>query len=153
MKLTGKSRSAGFTLTEVVLALAILAVVFGGIITASIQATRRAEWSGYSLAAQALAIQQLEQARSARWDGLPTPVWDEITNIPSISARQLDVPISDTNRPVWATNYVTISTIQVYANPPASVRMVRVDTVWPFTRNNEIVFFTNSVADFFAPDL
>jgi len=151
MKFQVHTQTGGFTLTEVVLALAIMTVVFGGIITASTQAERRAEWSGYSLAAEALANQQLEQARSAKWDVLDSPEVDEITNLPAVSVAQLDLPVSGSNY-VWATNYVTIRTISVADNPPASVHLVKVDTVWPFTRGRQTVLFTNTVADYFAPD-
>jgi type II secretory pathway pseudopilin PulG len=61
-------RNSGFTLAEVVTAIGIVAMIFGGMMVAYTQATRRAQWSGYSMAAQGLAIQQLEQARSAQWD-------------------------------------------------------------------------------------
>jgi len=54
-------RTRGFTLVEVVVCIAITALMFMGIITAYIHGTYKAEWSGYSLAAQAMAIQQLEQ--------------------------------------------------------------------------------------------
>lgn len=150
MKIKGKSGSAGFTLVEVVLALSILAVVFGGIITASVQTTRRAEWSGYSLAAQALANQILERARSAKWDVLGH---DEMASLQTVTIQQLDVPIAGTNNIVYATNFVTITTIPVFANPPASVRMVRVDTVWPFMRGTNYIAFTNTIASYFAPDI
>ena len=79
------------------------------------------------------------------------PVVDEITNVAKISSAKLDLPISGTNV-VWATNYVTISTIMVCSNPPASVHFVRVDTVWPFYRGTNKVYNTNTVADYLAPD-
>ena len=53
-------RVAGFTLIEVVISTAIVAVVFGGIMTSYIQSGMRVQWSGYSLAAQGLAIQQMK---------------------------------------------------------------------------------------------
>src|ERR1035438_5052503 len=61
-------RMRGFTLAEVVIAIAIVATVLSGMTVAYTQATRRSQWAGYQLAAQALAIQSLEQARSAVWD-------------------------------------------------------------------------------------
>jgi prepilin-type N-terminal cleavage/methylation domain-containing protein len=136
-----------FTLTEVVMATAITAVAFGGIVTCYIQSSRRAEWSGYSLAAHALAIQQLEQARSAKWDTLTTPVVDELTNIAPVTSAVLDLPISGTNA-VWVTNYATVSTVTISTTPLVTVHMVKVNTVWPFRGK----LFTNSIADYFAPD-
>lgn len=141
----------GFTLVEVVLSIGILALVFGGILVAHVQSARRAEWAGYSLAAQALAIQQLEQARSAKWDVLDTPVIDEITNLPSVTWATLDLPISGTNA-ILATNYITVSTIMITSNPVAAVHMVQVSTVWPFNSWGSPRLYTNTVANYFAPD-
>ena len=126
-----QSGARAFTLAEVVMAVAITTVVFGGIVTSYIQSGRRAEWSGYSLAAHALAIQQLEQARSAKWDVQSTPVVDEITNIARVTSAILDLPISGTNV-VRATNYATVSTVAISTTPLVTVHMVEVDTVWPF---------------------
>src|SRR5256885_420469 len=68
---------AAFTLAEVVVCLAIVALLFGGIITGYMQGAYRAEWAGYNLAAQAQALQQLEQAKAAMWDNSH----NEFTNI------------------------------------------------------------------------
>ncbi len=142
---------AGFTLVEVVMSIAVVALAFGTILTAYIQATQRAEWSGYSLAAQALAIQQLEQARSAKWDVLDTPTVDEITNLPPMMTNILDLPISGTNV-VIATNFITVSTIMISTNPPVPIHMVRVDTVWAFHWKSVNRLFTNTAANYYAPD-
>ena len=160
----GRQVSA-FTLAEVVIAIAIVAVVLGGMTVAYTQTTRRAQWTGYSLAAQALAIQQLEQARSAVWDTSTSPPRNELTNLSlsswSYSAgvltgytwTNLDIPISGTNA-VRATNYVTVR--MLYLNgvsvPPVLVQMVQVDTVWPFLWGNTNRFYTNSIATYCAPD-
>ena len=133
------------------MSIGIATLAFAGIITGYVQSSSRAEWSGYSLAAQALAIQQLEQAKSAKWDVLDTPVVDEIMNIPTLVASQLDLPVSGTNQ-VWATNYTTISSVVISANPAISVHMVRVDTVWPFRWYSTTRYFTNTLVDYFAPD-
>ena len=55
---------SGLALVEVVVCLANLAVVLGGIITASVPLGYRAGWAGYNLSAQALARQPVEQAKS-----------------------------------------------------------------------------------------
>ena len=137
----------GFTLVEVVMSLAIVAFLFGGIVAAFVQSGNRAEWSGYSLAAQALAIQRLEQARSAKWDIMDTPVVNELTNLPSVLTNILDIPISGTNA-VIATNFVTISSIPISTTPLITVQMVQVNTVWPFRGK----LFTNTIANYYAPD-
>ena len=141
----------GFTLAEVLISLAIAGLMFSGIITAYVQSSYRAEWSGYSLAAQALAIQQLEQTRAAAWDVNTQPVRNEITNVPTITASLLDIPVSGTNS-IWATNYTTINSVAITNTVGASVYMVRVDTAWPFMWNGKRKYYTNTVADFFAPD-
>jgi hypothetical protein len=141
-------RRAGFTLAEVVMAMAIAMVVFAGIIGAYIHGCYRAEWAGYSLAAQALAIQQIEQAKSAKWDIQDVPIVNEITNLPAVTASQLDLPISGTNV-TWATNFISVMSL---TNGPVSYYFVRVDTVWPFFWRNQVTYYTNTVADYFAPE-
>jgi type II secretory pathway pseudopilin PulG len=121
---------SAFTLAELVMAIAIVAVILGGMTVAYTQTTRRAQWTGYSLAAQALAIQQLEQARSAVWD--PSISKNELTNL-NLSSwsysggmltgytwTNLDIPISSINA-VRATNYVTVRMLYLngVASPPA----------------------------------
>ena len=143
----GRRSERGFTLAEVVVTVWILAFVLSGMIFGYITAARRTEWSGYSLAAQALAIQQLEQARSAKWDIISVPPVCEITNIPTTTWTNIDVPYSGTNY-IRATNYTMISNIVISTIPPVSIYMVKVDTAWRFRGK----VFTNSIANYFAPD-
>ena len=103
-----KARTAAFTLVEVVMCVFIIMLVFGAIITAYIQTSYRAEWTGFSLAAQAAAVQQLEAAKCAVWDPLQTPVKDEISQLPLVTSVLLDLPVTGTNT-VYATNYTTIT--------------------------------------------
>jgi type II secretory pathway pseudopilin PulG len=138
---------AAFTLAEVVVCLAIVALLFGGIITGYMQGAYRAEWAGYNLAAQALAMQQIEQAKTAVWDDQH----NEFTNLLQMTWATLDLPINGTNR-VYATNYVTVTTNQVSSSPDIFVQMVKVDTVWPYIRGGQVLYYTNTVADYFAPD-
>lgn len=139
--------ASGFTLTEVVMCCVIMGMLFSGILMGYVTAARRTEWSGYSLAAQALAIQQLEQARSAKWDVISVPSVNEITNIARMTWANMDIPYSGSNY-IRATNFVTISPITLTTNPPVSVYLVRVDTVWQARG----VVYTNSIANYFAPD-
>lgn len=138
---------AAFTLAEVVVCLAIVALLFGGIITSYIQGAYRAEWAGYNLAAQSLAMQQLEQAKTAVWDN----DHNEFANLIRQSWAVLDLPINGTNK-IYATNYVTVSTNQISSSPDIFVQMVQVDTVWPYIRKDGVQYFTNTVADYYAPD-
>jgi hypothetical protein len=160
----GKPRTAAFTLAEVVMAVAIAALIFGGIIAANVQLTRRAEWSGQSLAAQALAIQQLEQARAAVWDesltknelkSLNLSDWSYNTNTgvgKGYSWANLDLPIAGTNY-IRATNYVTLTLLtNVAGSANVRIQMVQVDTVWRFLGFGATRLYTNRIATYYAPD-
>ncbi|MFO1477101.1 MAG: prepilin-type N-terminal cleavage/methylation domain-containing protein [Verrucomicrobiota bacterium] len=163
----------GFTLAEVVTAIAIVAVIFGGMIVAYTQAARRAQWSGYSLAATALGIQQVEQAKSSRWDpcvNYPSGT-NEIMSLNLISSNytmtstgwrlsgytwtNLDLPTSGSNF-VRATNFVSVQMVTNNSDiSPAQLCMVRVDTVWPFltgNAGNSNRLFTNTIITYIGPD-
>jgi hypothetical protein len=147
-----RARAAAFTLAEVVICIFVAAVLFAGMLSCYIQGAYRAEWSGYSLAAQSLAIQQLEYAKSAVWDNQVSPVKNEIQSVLTVTTNILDVPIASTNA-IWATNYATITQISnLVSGSSASIYMVKVDTVWPFIWKGHLKYFTNSVADYYAPD-
>jgi len=167
-----KKLAGAFTLIEVLTAIVIAVMVFGGMILAYNEAALRAQWSGYQLAAQGLAIEQVEQCRSALWDpaqptnqlltlatnylingmwtsnagGTGNPGWvGYMTNT-------LNMPYSQTNS-VLATNYFTLTTNIISYNANIQYMVVRVDTVWPFswtTRGTK--YFTNTVVNYYAPD-
>lgn len=164
-----KSQACAFTLVEVVVALAVSVTVFSGIILAYTHTTRRAEWSGYSLAAQALSIQQIEQAKAAKWDRSGSGAMNELANWTNLTAwtyntttglgtgykvNALDLPLSGTNGIVWATNFVTVKMISVNnaTVPPVQVQMIQVDTVWRWVSDKKTKIFTNTVATYMAPD-
>lgn len=140
---TEKSGSqSGFTLAEVVISVAILAAVIQGVILGYTASARRAEWSAHSLAAQSLASQGAEQARSARWD---TQAWpqgvgpgqaDELGLTNYFRTDTLDIPAN--GQPLVVTNYVSITTVSV--NPP--LRQIRSDCAWRFMNRG---WFTNTV--------
>ena len=155
------SHRRGFTLVEVVIALAIIATVFASIIIAYTQAAYRAQWTGYSLAAESLAIKQIEQARSARWD--PANPGGQVLEIYSLNLlgsnyaaqvltgytwTNLDVPAYGTNY-LRATNFVTVKPVPSSSN--GSNLMVKVDTVWAF-RWRTTRLYTNTVCTYLAPD-
>ncbi len=137
---------AGFTLVEVVISLALAALLIGGIVYGYIFSSKQAEWTGYSFAAQALALQRLEQTRAASWDPLSFPLIDQLqsTNFPA-EVDVLDLPRTGTNI-VYATNFTTIT--MASTNPP--LKMIRVDCVWPFLNRG---VFTNTVVTLRAPDI
>jgi len=153
----------GFTLVEVLVALAVVALLFGGVLTTYIQASRQAEWAGYALAAQAIAIQQIEQARSAVWD--PAISKNELTNMNLLAwtynpatkvgtgytINVLDLPVSGTNI-VVATNFVTVKMLNLTGFTNAQVQMVTVNTVWPLSTPSGTRLFTNCAASYYGPD-
>ncbi|MDR3458422.1 MAG: prepilin-type N-terminal cleavage/methylation domain-containing protein [Verrucomicrobiae bacterium] len=161
----GRNRSGGFTLVEVLISAAIMGLVFGTVINCYIQSGQRLEWTGYSLAAQSMATQVVEQARAANWDPTAVPPVNNLmtmnlmaTNYDSptrtftgYSVSVLDVPYSSTNYTL-ATNFVTVQIIYVNGDPKVQMQFVQVNTVWPFYLRNGNACFTNTVSTMVAPD-
>src|ERR1017187_5603506 len=147
-----KGRTAAFTLAEVVMSTFIIMLVSAAIIGGYIQTSYRAEWAGLSLAAQSAAVQQLESAKCAVWDPQQTPVQDEIKTLPLTSSTLLDLPVNGTNT-LYATNTTTVTLITntigtyVYSN-----YFVQVNTVWRFRWRGKTSYYTNTIADYYAPD-
>ncbi|MCX6902628.1 MAG: hypothetical protein NTW03_03960 [Verrucomicrobia bacterium] len=134
---------AGVSLIEVVMSLAVAGIMVGGLVSGYTQAVRVAEWSAYSLAANQMALQGLEQVRAAKWD--PAGGVDLIANS-NFPARVeiLDIPTNKTNI-VYATNYISIATVST--TPP--LRMIRVDCIWRFFNRS---LYTNTVFTYRAQD-
>ena len=133
-------QSSGFTLAEVVVAIAIATLSFGGVIYGYVLSTDRAHWSAYSLAAQSLAMQGVEQVRAAKWDPKAWPAVDElgITNYTELDV--MDVPVS--GQPVLATNYISVTLVSL--DPP--LRQLRADCVWSLASGRRTRGpFTNTV--------
>jgi Tfp pilus assembly protein PilV len=139
----GRKSLLGFTLAEVVIAVALLAIVVQGMIYGYIASARRAEWSAHSLAAQSLASQGVEQAHAAKWDPQAWPAVDELPPRTFTEVVTLDIPVLST--PVYATNYISVTTVST--NPP--LRQLRTDCVWRFMNRG---LFTNTVITFRAAD-
>ena len=141
-------RGAGFTLTEVVVAVAVIALTFAGVIYGYIRTTDRAEWSSYSLAAQSLAMQGVEQARAAKWDPQAWPVVDELGVTNLTQEEPLDVPV--VGEPVQATNYISVTTVSL--DPP--LRQLRADCVWALKSRSAGIAgpFTNTAVTLRAAD-
>ena len=140
-------RPGGFTLVEVLISLAIAAIIMGGTIYGYVNSARRAEWSAYSLAANSFALQRMEQMRACKWDLNKAPaIGDQVTSssFPTSSAI-LDMPNSRSNA-VYATNFTTITTVS--SNP--WLKCIRVDCVWYFAPRNRN--FTNTIVSYRAPD-
>ena len=137
--------TAGLTLVEVVVALAISAVAVAGIVTSYLFSIGSAQKSALSLAAGARAVERVEETRSAKWDTSSWPPVDQLmaSNFP----QQVIVLDKDgTGRTTqYATNLTEIS--QISANPP--LKLIHVDCVWNF-KGNQLI--TNSVETCRAPD-
>jgi type II secretory pathway pseudopilin PulG len=138
-----RQTQSGFTLEEVVVAMALTALCFGATIKGYMMASERAEWSACALAAQSAAFQRLEQTRGPKWDTMGNPPVDELvaTNFP-VLVQHLDMPLTSTNA-VSARVTTTIATIT--ADPP--LRSVQVDCVW----TNRGKAFTNTVIGYRTP--
>jgi prepilin-type N-terminal cleavage/methylation domain-containing protein len=135
---------AGMTLVEVTVALAIAALVIGGIINGYNYCTQAAQKSALMLAASSMAMQRVEETRSATWDTAAYPPVDQLfaTNFPA-KVVTLDVS-GDGKVTTPATVYTDIS--QISATPP--LKRIRVDCVWQY-RN--AVWMTNTIETCRAP--
>jgi prepilin-type N-terminal cleavage/methylation domain-containing protein len=152
-----------FTLVEVMVALAILALVISGICFGYSQANRIAAWCSMSQAAQAFAIRGMESARAAKWNpwvistntgpdpgGSQDELPAETNGAPSLETNDLmDIPIRGnplTNYSYYATNYVYVT--QYPSNPP--VRQIMSVCVWQFPLTGTM--FTNTIITLRGPD-
>jgi type II secretory pathway pseudopilin PulG len=134
----GIRANSAFTILEVVFSLAILGISLGGILTLYVRSAQRADWSGYSVSAQMMALSGLEQCRAAKYDPHGSPPTDALvmTNFP------LRVDILDPGAVNCITSYGTNTTtiLTISTNPP--LKLVRVDCTWTYPGRG---VFTNSV--------
>ena len=135
---------AGLTLVEVVVALLVSTVAMSCLVSGYVYSTTATERSGLTLAANATAVQGVEQTRAAKWDTIASPVVDELvtSNFPT-RVITLDVPRKGTNF-LYATNFTSVSVIST--NP--QLKMVRVDCVWAFMGRT----LTNTLVTYRRPD-
>jgi prepilin-type N-terminal cleavage/methylation domain-containing protein len=145
LRINSDRRRRGMTLAEVVMSIAIASIAVSGSINGYIMAVNQAECSAYSLAAQSLANQRMEQVRAAKWDTSASPVVDMVVSSNFlVKVDILDVPISGTNI-VYATNYTTITPIST--NP--AYKLIKVDCVWRFMNHGA---YSNTVVSYRAAD-
>jgi prepilin-type N-terminal cleavage/methylation domain-containing protein len=140
------SDARAFTLIEVAVAMAIAALVMAGMFEGYALASRRAQFTAYSLAANATAMKQMERIIASQW----VISGETVTNIfnpalRTVQTNALCMPSNGTNL-VYATNFATVT--QLSTNPP--YLMVRVDCVWNFMGMG---VFTNTLAVLRGPDL
>jgi len=138
-------REHAFSLVETLIAFLVVGIAVGALVSGFVSSMRMAESSAYSLAANTLAVQGLEQTRAAKWDAVSWPNVDEVvsSNFPP-TVYVLDTAKSGTNV-VYATNFVTISTIST--NP--LLKMIRIDCVYRFLNHG---LFTNTVVSYRATE-
>ena len=139
-----RGRTEGYTLLEILVSMFVVGISVTGIVAGFLQTHRQSEWSAYSLAAQSLAMQPIEQARGAKWDPYASPPLDQVTNLAKLTTNILDIPITKTNI-VYATNRVTVVTVST--NPP--LKKISVETTWRFFDRG---IFTNTIITYRAPD-
>jgi prepilin-type N-terminal cleavage/methylation domain-containing protein len=142
---------AGMTLVEVVISLAIAALMVAGIVEGYIYCTTSAVKAELAQAANAKAMQRLEETRSAVWDTSSYPVVDQLvaSNFPD-EIVTLDLPGTNS-----AGTLATIQTTIVQISPSPSFpslpprRGIHVDCIWQFQGTGLI---TNSIESIRAPN-
>ena len=136
-------RCRGLSLVEIVISLALTSLSVAAIIDGYVLCVRQAETSALHLAAQAQALERLEQTRAAKWDPNATPVVDQVTSTNFLPVvLPLDVPSPTVQR--CATNITSVRLIS--ANPP--LKAIRVETIWGWNQK----LFTNVVTTYRGPD-
>jgi type II secretory pathway pseudopilin PulG len=136
------------TLVEVVIALAIAGLTVGGIVSGYIFSTTSVVKAELAQAANAKAMQRIEEARSAQWDTSSYPVVDQLTatNFPD-EVVTLDLPGTNTAG-TSATIRTTITPVSLAPLAPP-MRTIHVDCIWQFQGAGWV---TNSIETIRSPD-
>ena len=124
----------------------IITMVFSTVLVGYTRAAQHAQWSGYSLAAQAQSTKQLEEFRAVLWDTQSTPIVDNTTNVPTNLVLMLDLPISGTNV-VYATNTAKVTGI---TNGTTIFKMIVINTTWTLPMTGQ--HYTNTVVAYRSPN-
>jgi prepilin-type N-terminal cleavage/methylation domain-containing protein len=135
---------SGMTLVEVTVAMAITGLAVGGIINGYNFCTSSARKAALLQAANARAMERIEETRSAIWDTAQYPVVDQLaaSNFPS---KVVTLDLSGSGG-VSTTATVQTEISQISLNPP--LKRVRVDCLWQH-RGGQWV--TNTVESCRAP--
>jgi prepilin-type N-terminal cleavage/methylation domain-containing protein len=142
---------AGMTLVEVVVALAITGLVVAGIVTGYIFCTTSTVKDSLYMAANARAMERIEETRSAIWAPYRAQPVDELvaTNFPD---KIVTLDLSGSGSAITSATLKTdISQILPSSSSPfsAPVMRIRVDCIWQFKGGD---FITNSIETCRAPD-
>jgi prepilin-type N-terminal cleavage/methylation domain-containing protein len=142
---------AGMTLVEVVVALAITGLVVAGIVTGYIFCTTSTVKDSLYMAANARAMERIEETRSAIWAPYRAQPVDEL-----VATNFLDKIVTlDLSGSGSAITSATLKTdiSQILPSPSlpfsAPVMRIRVDCIWQFKGGD---FITNSIETCRAPD-
>jgi hypothetical protein len=139
------------TLVEVVFSLAIAVLMVAGIVEGYIFCTTSTVKDSLYMAANARAMERLEETRSAVWAPYRAQPVDELvaTNFPD---QTVTLDMSGSNS---ITTFATLKTdiSQILPSPAsplaAPVRRIHVDCIWQFNGGD---FITNSIETCRAPD-
>ncbi|MFZ1074210.1 MAG: prepilin-type N-terminal cleavage/methylation domain-containing protein [Verrucomicrobiia bacterium] len=136
---------AGMTLVEVIIALAIAGLMVAGIVSGYIYCTTSAAKAELAQAANARAMERIEETRSAQWDTSSYPTTNQLvaTNFPD---EVVSLDLSGTNAGGTTATIQTYIT-QISTNPPFT--KIHVDCIWQF-QGAELI--TNSIETIRAPD-
>ena len=133
------------TLVEVLVSLVITVLMVGGIINGYIYCTTSTVKAELAQAANAQAMQRLEEARSATWNTSSTLAQDQLvaTNFPD-EVVTLEMPGTNS---VGTSATIQTTIAQISSSPP--VRTIHVDCVWQF---GGTAWVTNSIETIRAAD-
>jgi len=133
------------TLIEVMVAMAIAVLMVAGIVTGYIYCSTATVKDSLYMAANARAMERLEETQSAQWDTSISPAVDQLvaSNFPPQTVT-LNISGSDPNV-ISATVNTEISQISI--NPP--LRRIHVDCIWQFQGGD---FITTSIETCRAPN-
>ena len=129
---------------EIAISLGLAALGVAALIDGYVLCARHAELTSLSLAAQAQALERMEQVRAAKYDLVSSP---PVTNLQSsefpVLVKLLDVPLSKVPR--YGTNFTTIA--DVVTN--AMLKSIRVDCVWSWLDGK---VYSNTILTYRGPD-
>ena len=132
------------TFIEVMIAMTITGMVVMGIVKGYYFCTTSSEKSALALAANARAMERLEETRSAQWDTSSYPAIDQLVtaNFPD---KVVTLDLTGTGAEVTVATLVT-QISQISATP--AIKRIHVDCIWTFNAKT----LTNSVETCLCPD-
>ena len=134
---------AGMTLVEVIISMALTGMAVGAIVNGYNYSTNSAHKAALSLAANALAMERIEEARSATWAPDRVPAVDQLvaTNFPN---KTVTLDAAGCGAMVLPAQLKTV--ISQVASP--RLKRIRVDCIWQFRGGRWV---TNTIETFRAP--